>query len=95
MKYENIEKSRLFQGMTAKELSSCLDSLDAREKKYRKDDVILHAGDKTNNIGMVLSGSVTIESNEISTLLKPTPFLAKSFWWMSEQMKNAEFFFAI
>ena len=65
MKYENIEKSRLFQGMTAKELSSCLDSLDAREKKYRKDDVILHAGDKTNNIGMVLSGSVTIESNDV------------------------------
>ena len=48
MKYENIEKSRLFQGMTAKELSSCLDSLDDREKKYRKDDVILHAGDNRN-----------------------------------------------
>lgn len=45
---EGIEKSRLFQGMTAKELSSCLDSLDAREKKYRKDDVILHAGDNRN-----------------------------------------------
>ena len=65
MKYENIEKSRLFQGMTAKELSSCLDSLDAREKKYRKDDLILRAGERTSSIGMVLSGSVTIESNDV------------------------------
>ena len=62
---EGIEKSRLFHGMTANELSLCLDSLDAREKKYRKDDVILHAGEQTSKIGMVLSGSVTIESNDI------------------------------
>lgn len=60
-----LEKSRLFQKMTAKELSLCLDSLNAKEKKYRKEDVILHAGDKTDKIGMVLSGSVTIESNDI------------------------------
>ncbi|SCY56059.1 Crp/Fnr family transcriptional regulator [Butyrivibrio sp. INlla14] len=60
-----LEKSRLFQGMTAKELSLCLDSLDAREKKYRKEELILHAGDTTDKIGMVLSGSVTIESNDV------------------------------
>ena len=65
MNLEGVGKSRLFQGMTAKELSSCLDSLDAREKKYRKDEVILHAGEQTSNIGMVLSGSVTIESNDV------------------------------
>ena len=33
MNLESIEKSRLFQGMTAKELSSCLDFLGAKEKK--------------------------------------------------------------
>ena len=60
-----LEKSRLFQGMAAKELLLCLDSLDAREKKYRKEDLILHAGDTTDKIGMVLSGSVTIESNDV------------------------------
>ncbi len=65
MKYEGIEKSRLFLEMTAKELSLCLDSIDAQEKKYRKDDLILHAGDKTDRIGMVLSGSVTIESDDV------------------------------
>ena len=65
MNLEGIEKSRLFQGMTAKELSSCLDALDAKEKKFRKDDVILHAGEQTSKMGMVLSGSVTIESNDI------------------------------
>ena len=65
MNLEGIEKSRLFKGMTAKELSSCLASLDAREKKYRKDDLILRAGERTSSIGMVLSGSVTIESNDV------------------------------
>ena len=60
-----LEKSRLFHGMTAKELSLCLDSLNAGEKEYRKEDLILHAGDKTDKIGMVLSGSVTIESNDV------------------------------
>ena len=65
MEINCIEKSRLFHGMTAKELSSCLDALSAKEKKYRKDDVVLHAGEQTSKIGMVLSGSVTIESNDI------------------------------
>ncbi|SDA63352.1 cAMP-binding domain of CRP or a regulatory subunit of cAMP-dependent protein kinases [Butyrivibrio sp. INlla18] len=65
MNLEGIEKSRLFKEMTAKELSSCLASLDAREKKYRKDDLILRAGERTSSIGMVLSGSVTIESNDV------------------------------
>ena len=65
MEINNLEKSRLFRGMTPIELSSCLDSLEAMEKKYLKDDVILHAGERTSEIGMVLSGSVTIESNDI------------------------------
>lgn len=65
MNLEGIEKTRLFQGMTAKELSLCLDCLGAKEKRFRKDDVILHAGEQTFQIGMVLSGSVTIESNDI------------------------------
>lgn len=65
MEINGIEKSRLFLGMTTKELSTCLDLLEAKEKKYRKDDIILHAGDKTSAIGMVLSGSVTIESNDV------------------------------
>ncbi len=65
MNFEGIEKSRLFQGLTVNELSLCLDSLNAKEKKYRKNDVILHAGEQTSQIGMVLSGSVTIESNDL------------------------------
>ena len=65
MNLEGIEKSRLFQGMTTKELSSCLDFLDAMEKRFRKYDVIHHAGEHTSKIGMVLSGSGTVQSNDI------------------------------
>ncbi len=60
-----LEESRLFRGMTTKELSSCLDALNVQEKKYRKDEIILHSGEQTSNMGMVLSGSVTIESNDV------------------------------
>lgn len=65
MEIKDLEKSRLFLGMTAKELESCLRALDAHEKTFEKDDIILHAGEQTSMIGMVLSGSVTIESNDV------------------------------
>lgn len=65
MDITGIEKSRLFFGMTAKELELSLSSLDSQQKTYKKDDIILHAGEQTSRIGMVLSGSVTIESNDV------------------------------
>ncbi|WP_026652130.1 Crp/Fnr family transcriptional regulator [Butyrivibrio proteoclasticus] len=65
MNLETIMASRLFKGMSEKELSQCLEELDAQEKNYKKDSLILHAGDKTERIGMLLSGSVTIESNDV------------------------------
>ena len=33
--------------------------LNAKIKKYRKKEVILHSGDKTDNLGIVLNGQIT------------------------------------
>lgn len=57
--------SVLFKGMTEDEIGQCLHSLKATEKKYKKDALILTAGDSTKRFGLVLSGSVTIESNDV------------------------------
>ena len=51
--------------MGENEINAALSELRSHKKKYKKGDVILHAGKFTNDIGIVLSGSVTIESNDM------------------------------
>ncbi len=65
MNIEVLQKMPLFKGMTEKEITALLKSLDARELEYEKNDLILHAGSKPGVIGIVLSGSVTILNDDI------------------------------
>jgi CRP-like cAMP-binding protein len=64
MDFKTLQAAQLFREMTEEELSSALLSLHAEEKWYRKGQVLLHAGDVTGKMGLVLEGSVTIESND-------------------------------
>ena len=59
-----LQRSRLFMGMSEDEISGALSFLQAQEKQYKKGYVLLHAGDVTERLGLVLEGSVTIESND-------------------------------
>lgn len=59
-----LQNSRLFQGMSAEEISSALRFLRAEEKRCKKGQTLLYAGDITKKLGLVLEGSVTIESND-------------------------------
>ncbi len=65
MNTDVLNKSVLFGEMTGDERKECLAALNAHEKSYPKGTVILHAGELTDRIGLVLSGSVTIESNDV------------------------------
>ena len=65
MDIEVLQKIPLFRGMTKNEITALLKSLNAREQDYEKNDLILHAGSKPGVIGIVLSGSVTILSDDI------------------------------
>ena len=56
--------TELFKGMMEEELSSALLFLHAEEKTFEKGQTTLHAGDVTEKLGLVISGSVTIESND-------------------------------
>ena len=64
MDVEFLQQSRIFKGMSEAEISSALSSLHAQEKRYKKGQALLHAGDVTEKLGLVLEGSVTIESND-------------------------------
>ena len=60
-----IKKSTLFTGLSEEELQEALSALRVRKKEYDKDELLLMAGDLTDDFGMVLSGSVLIESNDV------------------------------
>lgn len=65
MKISEIKNIVLFQQMTDNEIKEALNSLYYEKKKFQKDETILHAGSPTEKMGIVLSGSVTIESIDI------------------------------
>ena len=58
-------KMPLFRGFTEKELSNALSSFAAKEQNFKKGNVILSAGSTPGVIGIVISGSITILSDDI------------------------------
>ena len=61
----DLQKTVIFKGMTDEEISDALSLLCAKEKRYKKGAAIFHAGDSIQCMGLVLEGSVTIESNDM------------------------------
>ena len=60
-----LKENIIFNGMSPDEIDQGLSELCAIEKAYEKNSLILRAGDITDSLGLVLSGSVTIESNDM------------------------------
>ena len=60
-----LQSVPLFRGMTTEEISAAAEALHAREQSAPKGAVLFHAGSGTRQMGLVLSGSVTIESNDM------------------------------
>lgn len=65
MDLDSLKGSILFRGMTKEERRLCLEGLEAGERQYRKGSILFHAGDRTERMGLVLSGAVTIENNDL------------------------------
>ena len=59
-----LRETLLFNDMSVAETEDALRNLHADEKNYRKGQVILHAGKRTDQLGLVLEGGVSIESND-------------------------------
>ena len=65
MGIRHLNKYMIFKGMTDTEIQAALSGLRAYEKRYKKGSIFLHAGDTTKKMGLVLEGSVTVESNDM------------------------------
>ena len=65
-----LRKSKLFRGMTEEEILSALACFHAQEKRCKKGQALLHAGDLTEKLGLVLEGSVTVESNDAVEVIR-------------------------
>ena len=65
MDIEILRGNLLFRGMDAQEIDDCLKALSGRTRRFPKDAVLLRAGEAAERMGVVLRGSVTVESNDI------------------------------
>ncbi len=64
MDVQQLQQTEIFRGMTASEITEALQVLEAREKHCEKGETLLTSGSVTERMGVVLEGSVTIESND-------------------------------
>ena len=83
--YEILKDSALFQGLSEGERETALRALSVTERNYQKGKRIFSAGDIVDRMGLVISGSVTIESSDLwgnRTILShiaPGQFFAETY----------------
>ena len=65
MNFSVLSKSILFRGITEEELKEMSGCLGAYEKSYQKGQIVYRMGDTVDAIGIVLTGSVMIENDDI------------------------------
>lgn len=64
MDYLFLSKTELFRGSSCEEIKGMLDCLHARRASFKKGEYIYRAGESVRSLGLVLSGSVNIESDD-------------------------------
>ncbi len=65
MDYQFLSKTILFQGNDPKQVEEMMKCFYARTKHFRKGEMVLYMGDLVKDLGLVLSGSVTIERDDL------------------------------
>lgn len=65
MDYTFLSKTILFRGATPEETEKMLTCLGAEQKHFSKNAIIYHTGDTVQSMGLVLSGSVIIENDDL------------------------------
>ncbi len=65
MDYKFIASTGLFSGVTEKETQEMMKCLGAEEKKYPKDYIIYHMGQKVHRMGLLQKGGVNIVRTDV------------------------------
>ena len=64
MVLSEIRDTPMFRGLSEEETVCALTVLQSAQRRYKKGAVLMHAGGRAAYMGLVLSGSVTIESTD-------------------------------
>lgn len=62
--FAEIKSASLFDGIAETELPELLGALEARSRRYAGGEIILNEGERTDSLGLVLSGSVLIVQDD-------------------------------
>ena len=65
MDFISLSKTALFRGTTPQETEKMLSCLGAEQRHFSKGEMICRTGDIVTALGMVLTGSVLIENNDL------------------------------
>ena len=65
MDYQFLSRTTLFQGSEPEQVKEMMMCFYAWERHYRKGEIILYMGDLVKDLGLVLSGGVTIERDDL------------------------------
>lgn len=92
MDYLSLSKTNLFQEISRENLEFILKCLCFRVKTYKKGENIFSADDQVEEIGLVISGSVMIENNDlwgnrsILAVIQKDHIFAESYAFVSEKL---------
>ncbi|HZK33673.1 MAG TPA: Crp/Fnr family transcriptional regulator [Tissierellaceae bacterium] len=93
MDYLSLSKTKLFHEMSYQDIEKVLQCLKYRVKSFKKEECIFSIGDETQEVGLVLSGSVFIENNDFwgnRSILAAIPkdhIFAESYALANEKLK--------
>ena len=65
MDFIGLSKTALFRGATPQEVEAILSCLNAEARQFSKSEMIYRTGDVVTSLGVVLSGSVLIENDDL------------------------------
>ena len=63
MDKNDLLDTTLFRGISPEDADTLLSCLEARTKKYGKDEAVIRSGEPVRELGLILSGSVNVVAN--------------------------------
>lgn len=93
MNYLSLENTNLFRDISSHNIQNVLKCLQFRIKSFQKKEVIFSIGDQTKEFGLVISGLVLIETNDlwgnrsILRAIEKDHVFAESYAFTNEKLK--------
>ena len=93
MNYLSLSNTKLFQNISTDNIQHVLNCLQSRLESFEKEEVVFLIGDKTQEIGLIISGSVLIENNDlwgnrsILAVIEKNHIFAESYAFANEKLK--------